>query len=84
MKLSDYLTQSQKSADIFAKEIGVTVSAVNFWRNGDRIPRIGQMQKIFEITQGAVTPTDFLPFRSGDVGGESSAVENARTLGAAE
>lgn len=70
MKLSDYLAMTNKSAAKFAVEIGASTSAVNFWRSGERTPRIKQMQKIFDATSGAVTPNDFLqlPFR-----GEESA-----------
>lgn len=79
MKLSDYLSISGKSAAVFASEIGASVSAVNFWRAGDRTPRIAQMQKIFEATNGAVTPNDFLPVgaplttaQSEDMSGEAA------------
>lgn len=66
MRLSDYLSMSKTSAEAFASELGVSVSAVNYWRSGDRIPRIAQMQKIFDATKGAVTPTDFLPICAAD------------------
>jgi transcriptional regulator with XRE-family HTH domain len=59
MKLSDFLSESNKSAADFAREIGVTVNAVNFWCNGERTPRPAQMQKIFEVTSGVVAPNDF-------------------------
>jgi DNA-binding transcriptional regulator YdaS (Cro superfamily) len=75
MKLSDYLAMTNKSAAKFADEIGASTSAVNFWRSGGRTPRIGQMQKIFEATNGAVTPNDFLPslpFRSAESAQASS------------
>jgi transcriptional regulator with XRE-family HTH domain len=66
MKLAAYLElRNMRDAD-FAALVGVSVSAVQFWRTGGRMPRKAQMQKIFEATAGAVTPNDFLPFRSGD------------------
>jgi transcriptional regulator with XRE-family HTH domain len=71
MKLSDYLAMANKSAATFAAELGMSVSAVNFWRTGERTPRIAQMQKIYEATNGAVSPNDFLPPFRGD---ESSPV----------
>lgn len=68
MKLSDYLAMANKSAAAFAAELGTSVSAVNFWRNGERTPRIAQMQKIYEATNGAVAPNDFLPpFRGEEI-----------------
>jgi len=75
MKLTDYLSHTGMSAETFAKKLDVTVSAVNFWRNGDRTPRIAQMRKIFDATDGAVTPNDFMP---------PSEESNSRTCEAAE
>lgn len=60
MKLSDYLSSTEVSAEALAKRVGVTVSAVNFWRTGMRVPRIKQMQKIFDATGGKVGPSDFI------------------------
>lgn len=63
MKLAAYLElRNMRDAD-FAALVGVSVSAVQFWRTGGRMPRKAQMQSIFEATAGAVTPNDFLPFR---------------------
>jgi transcriptional regulator with XRE-family HTH domain len=75
MKLSDYLAMTNKSAATFAAELGTSVSAVNYWRTGDRTPRIAQMQKIYEATNGAVAPNDFLtlPFRGESQGSPSPA-----------
>jgi len=66
MKLAAYLELRNMRDAEFAALIGVSVSAVQFWRTGGRMPRKAQMQSIFEATDGAVTPNDFLPFRLND------------------
>jgi transcriptional regulator with XRE-family HTH domain len=80
MKLSDYLAMANKSAATFAAELGISVSAVNFWRTGERTPRITQMQKIYEATNGAVTPNDFLPlpFRGESQGSPGATIPQAQ------
>jgi len=39
---------------------GCQESAVRKWRTGARIPRRKSLKRILEITEGAVTPADFL------------------------
>jgi DNA-binding transcriptional regulator YdaS (Cro superfamily) len=61
MRLDEYLTTSNLTNAEFAKRIGVSTVAVQYWRHGQRIPRPAQMQAIREATKGEVTPNDFLP-----------------------
>jgi DNA-binding transcriptional regulator YdaS (Cro superfamily) len=79
--LANFLTSSDLTERDFASKLGVTQQAVNTWVRGSRTPRIGQMQKIFEATNGAVTPNDFLqlPFR-----GEASASGTQQAQASAE
>ena len=39
---------------------GCQESAVRKWRTGARIPRPKYLRRIMEITEGAVTPADFI------------------------
>jgi DNA-binding transcriptional regulator YdaS (Cro superfamily) len=64
--LSQFLTSSAITEQAFASKIGVTQQAVNSWIRGIRTPRLAQMQKIYEATNGAVSPNDFLPPFRGD------------------
>ena len=61
MKLADYLVTSKIDELAFAAKLGVSAKAVRHWVRGDRTPRPEQLQKIFNATDGAVTPSDFLP-----------------------
>jgi transcriptional regulator with XRE-family HTH domain len=64
MKLADYLEKNEIDQASFAKALGVTKKAVQFWVGGERHPRLEQMQKIAEATKGEVMPNDFLSFRA--------------------
>lgn len=60
MKLLQYLEQTQTTIPDLAEKIGdVTVSGVRKWLNGERVPRPDQMRKIYEVTNGLVSPNDF-------------------------
>lgn len=61
MKLSEFLETKELTPQAFAGLLPVSGEAVRLWLNGDRTPRPAQMQRIMEITEGAVTPNDFLP-----------------------
>lgn len=45
----------------FARLVPTTRGAVSKWENFKTFPRVGQLLRIREITQGAVTPDSFLP-----------------------
>ena len=61
MTLADYLAASNIDETSFAARLGVSAKAVRHWLEGARTPRSTQMQNIVRITNGAVTPNDFLP-----------------------
>jgi DNA-binding transcriptional regulator YiaG len=60
MKLTDYLNLESMTHADFARLIEVSREAVRLWTAGERTPRKEQMQRIMEVTDGQVTPNDFL------------------------
>ena len=60
MKLREYLRLQNQKPEDFAKEVKVSKSAVAMWMRGERLPRREKLEKIAEITKGAVTANDFL------------------------
>lgn len=73
MTLADYISDLKISPEKFAETCeGFSASAVRKWTSGERIPRKDQMEKIFEITDGKVTPNDF--YSIGSVAGVSPVV----------
>jgi DNA-binding transcriptional regulator YdaS (Cro superfamily) len=60
MTLNEYLSLTGTNAEAFARQVNVSVAAVNYWRSGARIPRIEQMRKINDVTNGRVAPSDFI------------------------
>lgn len=63
MKLLDYLKANSISDEDFARRVGVSISvgAVRKWKYGERVPRLPELVRIEELTDGAVTARDFLP-----------------------
>lgn len=59
MKLREYLKKNSKKPADLAKEFGIVHCMVRRWCNGEARPTLKYMQKIFEYTNGAVTPNDF-------------------------
>lgn len=59
MKLVDFLKLSSLSARQFAISIGVTPQAMSRYLADDRVPRKAVMQRIVDMTKGAVQPNDF-------------------------
>jgi len=60
MKLIDYMRLHNFRPEELADKIGdVTASGVRKWMSGERIPRRDQIEKIAEVTAGAVLPNDF-------------------------
>jgi hypothetical protein len=61
MKLARYMTDNSLSDDQMSSLIGdVSVSGLRKWLRDERMPRPEQMRRIFEVTDGAVTPNDFV------------------------
>ncbi|WP_018407903.1 hypothetical protein [Methylocystis rosea] len=63
MKLLDYLKLNEIADEAFAAEFDgeISASAVRKWKYGERNPRLPELVRIEEITNGAVTARDFLP-----------------------
>lgn len=60
MTLAEYITDLKISPEKFAETLdGISAGALRKWMSGERIPRKEQMEKIFEVTSGKVTPNDF-------------------------
>lgn len=60
MKLQEYLDRNNKKVSDLAGDLNLRHTVVLRWVRGKRYPRPESMQKIFEYTNGAVTPNDFL------------------------
>lgn len=61
MRLSDYLDLSATTDVAFAACIGRSRTAVSRLRRGETRPDWETARRIAEVTNGAVTPNDFLP-----------------------
>lgn len=60
MKLAEYIEHKGLSRAQFAAQIGVSAGTITQWCDGTIWPGRDNAQKIFAITKGEVTPTDFL------------------------
>ena len=61
MKLETYLSKTQKTPAAFAIELGKSsASGVMKWLRMERTPRPHEMRRIFDVTNGKVTPNDFI------------------------
>jgi transcriptional regulator with XRE-family HTH domain len=60
MRLLDYLKETNTSCSAFAGRIGTSAVAVTRYLAGTRTPRRDVLQRIANVTKGAVTPDDFL------------------------
>lgn len=55
---------SRKRKDAFAKDIGVTPQIISAYCAGSMWPGRKRMEKIIEVTEGAVTANDFIEMPS--------------------
>lgn len=62
MKLLDYMKRQGLDDAAFAASLGadVTARAVKKWKYGETTPRLPEIVRISDVTNGAVTPNDFL------------------------
>lgn len=61
MKLKTYIEAHRLSYETAAALIGnVSRSAVIKWCRGERVPHPDQLRRIYAVTDGAVTPNDFV------------------------
>ncbi len=59
MKLATWMHENGIDDDLLSYKMGGSVSAIQKWRLGLRIPRALQLLRFLEITAGEVTPNDF-------------------------
>jgi len=74
MDIRSYLDRERLTPPEFAGRIDVTVPALYRYMAG-RVPRAEVMQKIIEVTQGAVMPNDFFASPASVSAGEVAAAE---------
>lgn len=61
MQLHDWLSARNIDDDAFADMVGgVSAHAVRKWRYRERIPRSEEQKRIYAVTEGGVTPNDFV------------------------
>lgn len=60
MTLRQYLALTGLTQQQFAMQIGASQGAVSRYVIGLRMPRREHLRRIIEVTDGAVTPTDFV------------------------
>ena len=61
MKLKAYLDEYGITRREFGAKIGRDAAQVSRWANGSAVPRLQIAHRIREVTDGMVTPEDFLP-----------------------
>ena len=64
MDLATYIRTTSSSVEDLSQRLGGTsLSTIKKWVTGERTPRSAELQRILEVTGGAVTPTDFMRVR---------------------
>lgn len=61
MKLLAYMKERGLDDAEMAERLGATPRAVRKWKYGETTPRLPEILKIEEVTEGEVRPADFLP-----------------------
>ena len=61
MRLEQYLSAHKLTQQEFASRVGITQSRVSRILSGSRGMPHRLLQRIYEATEGAVTPNDWLP-----------------------
>ena len=59
MKLSEWLRQSGISVTKVAENLGVSRQTIYGWVNGDYLPRVKHLQRLYELSGGDVSLQDF-------------------------
>lgn len=60
MTFEDYLTESGVTIAELAARMGCSVQTLYKYRNGTRFPHRKAQQQIFHLTEGKVTPNDWV------------------------
>ncbi|HPT28703.1 MAG TPA: YdaS family helix-turn-helix protein [Bryobacteraceae bacterium] len=66
MTLAEFIKSTSLTDGQLAKQLGCSTSALRKWRYGQRIPRPEQKRRIAEVTEGKVTPNDFMVLPSSE------------------
>ena len=59
MSLKEFIETYPGGRAALAKALGRSVEALRLWESGDRTPSSTTMNRIIEISGGALTPNDF-------------------------
>lgn len=65
MKLSTWLSEQKINRSEFARRVGVSPAAITGWCDGSFWISKDKAQRVFDETNGAVTPTDFMQTEAG-------------------
>lgn len=60
MTLTEFMKSRSLTDAQLAEMLDCSPGALRKWRYGERTPRPDQMRRILEVTDGLVTPNDFL------------------------
>ena len=60
MRFDEWLTATSISNATFARLIGVSRETIGRWRTGDRFPNREAQAAIFKMSDGLVTPNDWV------------------------
>ena len=60
MRLEEWLIETGTTQGKLARELEITQTAISRYVSGARMPRAEHMVEIYRITEGDVTPNDFV------------------------
>ena len=72
MTLAEFLDANNLTASEFARQITVSPETVSRYCNRERVPRKDEMQRIFDATEGKVTPNDFYDLAAPQSGADAA------------
>lgn len=78
MNLRTYLKLNSLSEMAFSQQIGVASTTINRLVRGKTKPSFALVQRIFEATQGAVTPNDLFDVKNQTLVGQKHAARRAK------
>lgn len=66
-KLDEYIRRNRLTNKLFSDRVAIAMGKKQFshrtveqWRTGRAVPRVRAQQAIFKITDGEITPNDFI------------------------
>lgn len=81
MKLNDYLAQSGTTMSAFAQKIGTTTATVSRVADGQVVPRKTLLLRIYEESEGFVTPNDLVGLPSMETNSSNCAEMDRKAVG---